>query len=66
MDDLKNKITNIIAILVALGTVIATALDRVPEGAKWYIWVGAVVIAVIAWFVGKNPDGTAKKKPVIQ
>lgn len=66
MDDLKNKITNVIAIIVALGTVIATALGNVPDGSKWYIWVGAVVVAVIAWFTGKNPDGTSKKKPVSQ
>lgn len=66
MNDLKNKITNIVGIIVALGTVIATALGSVPDGSKWYIWVGAVCIAVIAWFTGKNPNGTAKKNPTIQ
>jgi hypothetical protein len=61
MADIKNTITNIVAFVVALGTIIASALGQVPDGAKWYIWVGAVCIAVIGWFTGKSADGKAKK-----
>lgn len=56
MQDLKNKISNIIGIIVAVGTVVATALDSVPEGSEWYIWIAAVVIAVLAWLTGKPND----------
>jgi len=62
MGTFKDKLTNIIGIIVALGTVIATALGSVPSDAKWYVWVGAVVIAVIAWATGK--DGSLKAKKV--
>lgn len=57
MNDLKNKLTNIIGIIVAVGTVIATALESVPEGAEWYVWIGAVAVAVISYLTGKDKDG---------
>ena len=60
MEDLKNKITNIVAFIVALGTIIATTLGQIPDGAQWYVWVGALAIAVIGWFTGKTPSGKAK------
>ena len=53
MNNLKNTITNVVAVVVALGTVIMTALGSVPNDAQWYIWVGAVAIAVIGYFTGK-------------
>lgn len=57
MNDLKNKVTNIVAFIVAIGTVIMTALGSVPPDAQWYVWIGAVCIAVIAWFTGKGTNG---------
>ena len=60
MDDLKNKITNVVAFVVALGTVIISALGQVPDGSKWYIWAGALAIAIIGWFTGKSSTGKAK------
>jgi len=63
MDDLKNKITNILAIIVALGAAIGTALEAIPDGTEWYIWVGAAVIAVFGYFMGKNGDGSKKSIP---
>ena len=59
---LKDKITNIIGIIVALGTIITTAIGSVPADAQWYVWVGAVVIAIIAWATGK--DGSLKPKKI--
>ena len=63
MNDLKNKVTNVIAFIVAIGTVIATALGNVPEDAQWFVWVGAAVVAVFGYFMSKNPDGSVKKSP---
>ena len=57
MKDLKNIVTNIVAVIVGLGTVIQTALGNVPEGSKWYIWVGAASVAIIAYFTGKGANG---------
>lgn len=60
---LKDKITNIVGIIVVLGTIVTTALQSVPADAQWYVWVGALVVALIAWATGK--DGNLKaKKPV--
>ena len=53
MKDLKNAVTNIVGIIVGVGTAVATAIGNVPEGSKWYIWVGAAAVAVIAYFTGK-------------
>lgn len=50
---LKDKVSNIIGIIVALGTVIATALNSVPKEAEWYIWVGAALFAVFSYLTGK-------------
>lgn len=51
--NLKDTITNVVAFVVALGTVIMTALGSVPDDAQWYIWAGAVAIAIIGYFTGK-------------
>ena len=57
MNNIKNTVTNIIGIIVGVGTAVATALGQVPSDAKWYIWVGAGAVAVIAYFTGKGPNG---------
>ena len=57
MKDLKNIVTNIVAVIVGLGTVIQTALGNVPEGSKWYIWVGAAAVAIISYFTGIDSNG---------
>ena len=63
MGDLKNKITNVLAFIVTIGTIIATALESVPDGSEWFVWIGAAVVAVFGWFMGKNGDGSVKKVP---
>ena len=57
MKDLKNIVTNIVAVIVGLGTVIQTALGNIPEGSKWYIWVGSAAVAIISYFTGKGSNG---------
>ena len=61
MEDLKNKVSNIIAIIVLIGTTIQGVLDGVPEGSKWYVYVVALAVAAIAWFTGKDANIKAKK-----
>lgn len=63
MSDLKNKISNILAVIVAVGTVIATALESLPADSQWYVWVGAAVIAIFGYFMGKNGDLSKKSVP---
>ncbi len=62
MNDVKNLITNIIAIVVGVFTAVQTALNNVPDNAKWYVWVGAIAVTVIAYFTGKGSDGKKIKK----
>ena len=57
MNNLKNTVTNIVGIIVGVGTAVATAIGNVPEGSKWYIWVGAASVAIIAYFTGKGANG---------
>lgn len=57
---LKDRISNIIGIIVAVGTIIVSALGAVPADAQWYVWVGAVVIALLSWMMGK--PGNLKKQ----
>jgi len=53
---LKDKVTNVIGIITAIGTVVATALGSVPKDAQWYVWVGAALFALFGWFTGKSGD----------
>ena len=56
MDNLKNTVTNIVGIVVGVGTAVATALGHVPADAKWYVWIGAAAIAILANFTGKGAE----------
>ena len=53
---LKDKISNYLGIVVALATVIVSAIGSVPKESEWYVWVGAALFAVFAWFTGKKGD----------
>ena len=56
MNKLRNTITNIAAAAAVLGAAVLEALGNVPEGAGWYVWGGAIVIAVIGYFTGKEEE----------
>jgi len=53
---LKDKITNILGIVVAVGTVVVTALGSIPTDSQWYVWAGAALFALFGWFTGKSGD----------
>ena len=57
----KDKLTNIVGIIVALGTIVASVLNEVPAEAQWYVWIGALVVAIISWATGKDSQLRAKK-----
>ncbi len=63
MKDLKNTVTNIIGIIVAVGGVVTAALGTVPDGSEWYVIVGAVVLGLFGYFTGKDKDLKAKVQP---
>lgn len=51
---LVNKITNILAIILGVGTALLEALNQVPEGSEWYAYLGAIVVAIGLYFTGKK------------
>ena len=60
MKDLKNVLTNIIGIVTAIAGVLSASLGSVPDGAEWYVVVGAVVIGLFGYFTGKDKNLKAK------
>ena len=53
MENLKNIISNVIAIVIGIGTAIAAALEGLPSDSQWYIVIGAVAVAIVSWLTGK-------------
>lgn len=53
---LKDKITNYLSVVVAVGTIVISALGSVPEESEWYVWVGAALFAIFGWVTGKSGD----------
>ena len=39
MNNLKDTVTNIVATIVGVGTLVSTVLGKIPSDAKWYVWV---------------------------
>jgi uncharacterized membrane protein len=59
--NLKDNITTILAVLMIIGgTVNAYIQANAGQEINWYQLVVAVVVSVVAYFTGKNPDGTTK------
>ena len=63
MIDLKRKITDVLAYVLGVGYAIMTALEGIPDGSDWLIVVGVIIVAVVAWFTGRNGDGSKKAVP---
>ena len=57
MNNLKDTVTNIVATIVGVGTLVSTVLRKIPSDAKWYVWAGASAIVIISYFTGKGQDG---------
>jgi hypothetical protein len=63
MTDWKKLITDILAYVVGIGTVIQGVITGLPDGAEWYAVALQIMIAVGLWFTGRNADGSKKKVP---
>jgi hypothetical protein len=58
MQNLKDKLTNIVALVIVIGAAIKTFLDAsTGQDINWLQLVFAVAVAVIGWLTGKNSDG---------
>ena len=65
MSNLKDILTTV----VGIGFLVFTAVQQylatlAPDGQiNWFQLVVAVVVAIIGFFTGRNPDGSAKANP---
>ncbi len=59
--DIKRIITDILAYVLGLGTVIAGVLETLPPDVQWYVLIPLVIVAVVSWFTGRNGDGSKKE-----
>jgi len=53
-DKWKDRVTNIVAVVVAVGTAIQLALEGVPDGSEWYSYVLALAVGIVAYLTGKK------------
>lgn len=62
MDNLKNIVTNIVGVGYALYELVMQGYDVINgQQLNWKTILVAVVIGVVAYFTGKNPDGSVSK-----
>jgi glycopeptide antibiotics resistance protein len=65
--DLKNKITNVCGIILAAVGIVVTIKEagiNVPEVVmNIATTLGVIAGAVVAYFTGRNADGTSKQNP---
>ena len=58
--NLKDKLTDWLAVIMIIGGAINAYLQANSGAINWYQLGMAVVIAVLAYFTGKKPDGKTK------
>lgn len=59
---LKDKITNVISLIFAIGAAIQAYIATIGDGnIDWFTFFLTVFGAVIAWLTGKDSNGKAKK-----
>lgn len=62
MKNLKDKLTNVLAIIIIIAGVLNTYMQSIgDEPINWYQLVIALVGAVVSWFTGKTADGKTKQ-----
>ena len=61
MGTFKDKLTNIIAVIVVIAGAINAYLQTLTGDINWFQLAAAVLTAVIAWYTGKDSNGKAKK-----
>ena len=63
MSNVKDILTTIIAIAVVVTQAISAYLQSTTGDINWIQMVLAIGVALVAYFTGKNGDGTTKKTP---
>lgn len=59
MKNLKDTLTNILSVVtVIIGAASAYFQQSTDEGINWAQLGIAIVVAIVAWFTGKKPNGT--------
>ena len=59
--DLKNLITNIIAIISVIIGAVNAYIQSIGEGEiNWFQLAMFIIVAIIGWYTGKNAKGSAK------
>ena len=56
MENLKNTLSNILAIILIVASIAGEILDAIPEGAEWYTWLITGAVVVIAYLTGKKTN----------
>lgn len=62
MTNIKDTLTNIAAVVILVFTAIQEYMATIPVDGTidWFKVIAAIVVAVVAWFTGKNANGTKK------
>jgi uncharacterized membrane protein len=60
MQDQKNTVTNVIAVIIVVGSSVNSYLESVTGDINWITLGVGVVTAVIAWYTGRDKDGKKK------
>lgn len=64
MGNIKDILTTVAGIALIVATAIKTYLETLNGGEiNWFQLIVAVVVAIIGFFTGRNPDGSSKKNP---
>jgi len=60
--NIKDTLTNIAAVVILVFTAIQEYMATIPVDGTidWFKVIAAIVVAVVAWFTGKNANGTKK------
>lgn len=61
MGTFKDKLTNIIAVIVVIAGAVNAYLQTLTGDINWFQLIAAVLTAIIAWYTGKDSNGKAKK-----
>jgi len=64
MGNIKSWLTDIVAVLATVFAAVQAYLGTIGEGSiDWFQFVIVIVTAVIAFFTGRNGNGSKKKVP---
>jgi len=66
VDNLKDKLTNILAVVLVVAGAINTYLQSLEGDINWMQLIMIIAGAVVAYFTGKTADGKTKSPVLIE